>query len=410
MMPSGPFILPIAARFGAAAAAALSVLSPPTATSAPPRSRWVLTMLASFDGNGSSNPTAGVARDAAGSLYGYTSTAPHTGDASLFRISSDRRNVTPLLTFDHRNGLDPTGDPVVDGRGNLYGTTTSSTDSGGTVFEVPAGSGTLVILAAAPPRSGIRLMSGLVRDGAGHLYAVAADGQLYGHASVFRVVREAHRLAVVCPIGSPKQGAWSAELTGDAHGNLYVTAMQDDGRHHLSAAIYRIASGSRKAERLASRATRYVEGIGSEVWSGVTADRHGNLFGTSTMGGAAGDGMVFEIPSGSHRIVVLASFARSGTGASPTGTLAIDGHGNLYGVTQEGGRTDNSSGTVFRIDAGTHRLTTLYDFDGSGGAKQAGFGPAAGVIVGDHGELYGTTRYGGPGEYGTVFELSPSPR
>jgi len=79
-----------------------------------------------------------------------------------------------------------------------------------------------------------------------------------------------------------------------------------------------------------------------------------------------------------------------------------DANGNLYGTTVSGGAAQQ--GTVFKIDnAGNYSV--LHSFNGSDGAA-----PAAGVIVGADGNLYGPCSQGGPGNGsgtgGTVFKLS----
>ncbi len=46
-------------------------------------------------------------------------------------------------------------------------------------------------------------------------------------------------------------------------------------------------------------------------------------------------------------------------GGYPTGVLALDGAGDLYGVTASGGA--NLGGTVFKLDANS-QITTLHSF------------------------------------------------
>lgn len=98
-------------------------------------------------------------------------------------------------------------------------------------------------------------------------------------------------------------------------------------------------------------------------------------------------------------------------GASPTAGLTIDGAGNLYGTANLGGV---GYGTVYKL---LHKgsgwvFNPLFSF--AGGSD--GFYPAAGVIFGPDGSLYGTTRVGGnltcdiPYGCGTVLKLSPPPR
>jgi uncharacterized repeat protein (TIGR03803 family) len=93
-------------------------------------------------------------------------------------------------------------------------------------------------------------------------------------------------------------------------------------------------------------------------------------------------------------------------GAQPTGNLVLDSHGNLYGTTTWGG-SEVAGGTVFKVTpSGTE--TVLHGFDGAGGGTD-GYNPYfAGVVFDKAGNLYGTTDLGGADRAGTVFELSPT--
>src|SRR5579859_3098190 len=92
--------------------------------------------------------------------------------------------------------------------------------------------------------------------------------------------------------------------------------------------------------------------------SGIIAQgRDGNLYSTTTSGGAYLEGVVFKItPSGS--ITVLHSF-NGADGSEPFGGLTLGTDGNFYGATYLGGTY--CCGTIFKITpAGV--LTTLYNY------------------------------------------------
>jgi hypothetical protein len=102
-------------------------------------------------------------------------------------------------------------------------------------------------------------------------------------------------------------------------------------------------------------------------------------------------------------------------GALPYGNLTFDSAGNLYGTTVDGpgvGCEDDAQycGTVFTLaNDGSWTLSTLYTFlGGSDGAA-----PNGNLVFDAHGNLYGTTAYGGGATKcyfygcGTVFELLP---
>jgi len=74
-------------------------------------------------------------------------------------------------------------------------------------------------------------------------------------------------------------------------------------------------------------------------------------------------------------------------------------HGNLYGTTAYGGA--NGEGTVFKITPGG-TLTTLHSFDSTDGEY-----PYAGLVQATSGNFHGTTSGGGANGYGTVFKITP---
>jgi hypothetical protein len=79
--------------------------------------------------------------------------------------------------------------------------------------------------------------------------------------------------------------------------------------------------------------------------------------------------------------------------------LLADAHGNLFGTTAFGGA--NKDGTVFEIVKTAHGYastpTTLVSFNGTNGSH-----PEPGLVADAHGNLFGTT-FGG-----TVFEITGS--
>lgn len=132
--------------------------------------------------------------------------------------------------------------------------------------------------------------------------------------------------------------------------------------------------------------------------AGVIVGKRGNLFGTTSAGGANNDGTVFEVATDGTE-TVLHSFKGKTDGAIPEGGLIKDDSGNLYGTTLEGGA--NSLGVVFRL-APNGTLKVLHAF--AGGSD--GAAPFAGLVADNSGNLYGTTYEGGDGGYGTVFQLT----
>ncbi|MFZ0286193.1 MAG: choice-of-anchor tandem repeat GloVer-containing protein [Terriglobales bacterium] len=162
-------------------------------------------------------------------------------------------------------------------------------------------------------------------------------------------------------------------------------------------------------------------------------DSAGNIYGTTTAGGASYDsgfdscpqgcGTVFELSpesNGGYSYAVLYSFCATSAlcpdGAYPQAGLVIDQSGNLYGTTLEGG--SEQSGTVFELsppslpggawtEAVLHSFCTTY-------SCTDGYFPYSKLVLDEQGVLYGTASAGGSstncrGGCGTVFRLTPPP-
>ncbi len=153
-------------------------------------------------------------------------------------------------------------------------------------------------------------------------------------------------------------------------------------------------------------------GDGGYPFAGVTLDRAGDLYGTTYQGGL-GYGTVYKLSrAGSGwRLTSLYMF-HGDDGDYPQGGVVFGPDGALYGTTAGGENGANS--TVFRLAppptvcASTScpwTETVLHRFTGS----PDGAGPGLGNLVFDPaGNMYGTTVFGGVGNVGVVFELSPS--
>ncbi len=183
-------------------------------------------------------------------------------------------------------------------------------------------------------------------------------------------------------------------LTSDSQGNLYGTSAQDINSQTSSGLVFEIANNANHTYTL----LKSFKGTGGAVpYGGVVLDAQGNIYGTTLSGGPGGGGFVYEIANDSQRTFSIIANTNGGT----YGKLAIDSNGNIFGTTQAGG-TNNSSGTLFEIaNDGRHTLTTLVEFAVSNGST-----PYGGLTIDSHGNVVGTTYFGGAFGGGTVFRYN----
>jgi uncharacterized repeat protein (TIGR03803 family) len=139
----------------------------------------------------------------------------------------------------------------------------------------------------------------------------------------------------------------------------------------------------------------------------VIAD--GGLFGTTPRGGAQDAGTVFSLNSSGKHIVY--SFANSPDGANPYSSLIVDGEGNFYGTTNQGGDQPCSCGTAFKLsppEGGSKAGWTESVLHSFAYGTSDGNSPLAPLAIDGSGNLFGTTEAGGASQYGTVFEVNAS--
>jgi uncharacterized repeat protein (TIGR03803 family) len=145
---------------------------------------------------------------------------------------------------------------------------------------------------------------------------------------------------------------------------------------------------------------------------GLVFDHAGNLYGVTTEGGASNNGTVFELSQGSNgtwSVTTLHSFDGGKGGSTPLGGLVFDNSGNLYGTTKLGGSA--GFGLVFRLSksGSAWTETVMHNFSAGGDGRY----PSGNLVFDTAGNLYGTTQGGGAfsngTEYsgGTAYQVSP---
>lgn len=161
---------------------------------------------------------------------------------------------------------------------------------------------------------------------------------------------------------------------------------------------------------------------GEQAFGGLISDKAGNLYGATNHGGienanctmnGTGCGTVFELTrlvSGWSYDVIYRFGGYPIDGASPvTGHLVVDKLGNLYGTTMLGGtascQASEGCGTVFKLSPSPTGWTETLVYNFSSAASGL-FWPRSGVVIGRHGNLYGTAFNGA--QAGGVFKVTPA--
>ena len=331
-------------------------------------------------------------------------------------ITLRAQTFTTLHSFDRADGGFPSAGLVQATNGNLYGTTreggyTANGSAEGTIFKITPG-GTLTTLYKFCLESGCTNGSwpyaGLVQATNGNFYGTTNQGGANGQGTVFKITPGGTltTLYSLCSQTNCTDGADpEAGLVQAANGDLYGTT-ERGGSINNGGTVFRITPGG-TLTTLYSFCSQSGCADGADP-DGLVQDTNGDFYGTTSSGGANGYGTVFKIaPSGT--LTTLYSFCtQSGCpdGANPYAGLVQANDGNLYGTTTFGGANAGGgyAGTVFRITPGG-TLTTLYSFCSQTNCAD-GAGPFDGLVQDTNGDFYGTTYGGGTHDDGTVFRLS----
>ncbi len=318
------------------------------------------TVLYSFTGGADgAYPYGGVIRSRKGDLYGTTLLGGDKycrhrqgGCGLVFRLdAAGKKTVLHRFRGYPADGATPYGTLIQDNDGNLYDTTlTGGASHSGTVFEVSkTGHETVLFSFMRNIFGGASFpYAGVIRDSSGNLYGTTYRGGILGAGSVFKPSKAGQERALYNFTGGPDGGYPVGELMRDGSGNLYGTT--EGGGIYKWGTVFKVTQTGQETVLYA-----FTGGFdGFYPYAGLVRDAKGNLYGTTLQGGNHDAGTVVKLDEEGVE-TVLYSFTGGADGAYPEAGLSMDKAGNLYGTTSEGGDTacgdgdGYGCGVVFKI-------------------------------------------------------------
>ena len=400
-----------------------------------PVAAQTFTILHNFTGGADGDsPTGGLIFKGTGNLYGAA------GDAAVFRFHYQGASwvLNPIFEFNGTNGAFPYGRLTVGPDGALFGVSyyggipECHDEAGcGLVFRLqppqtfcanPFCFWTETILyqfnPLNAPRDGYGPNGGIVFDSAGNLYGTTDMGGEGDQGTVYEITRSGGgwvENSIFQFDSGPDGGIPNAGMVIDQAGNLYGTTYQGGDPTCLFGDL---ACGV--VFELSPTSSGWVETVlhtfqngsdGADPLGGLIADSNGNLYGTTSIGGANGGGTVFKLTRSGSNFTFSVLYSLTGNPRSqigPEGLLALDSSGNLYGITNSEG--PQSAGNLFELtpSGGIWIYTDLHDFAIS---PSNGAYPHDGPTLDGNGNLFGTSLEGGTGNCpygcGVIWELTP---
>jgi uncharacterized repeat protein (TIGR03803 family) len=325
--------------------------------------------------------------------------------AVLFAIPrAQAQSFSVLYSFTGgADGGNPTDGFVIGSAGNLYGTASVGGAYGaGVVFKLSETGAENVLYSFTGGADGGNPNSRLIFDASGNLYGTTFSGGANGAGTVFKFTLAGAETVLYSFKGGTDGANPIAKLAFDADGDLYGTTSA--GGAYNGGTVFELSKA-----RTETVLHSFGNGTdGTDPVAGVTLTKKGYVLGTTAAGGASGDGTVFALtPSKSGwEETILHSFALGTDGGTPYAGLVYDQSGNLYGTTTAGGEGgENGGGTIFKLTPSGDTLTFSV-LDGLAGYGISG--TYRNVSLDASGNIYATTHCDGTYSAGTVYELTPS--
>ncbi len=390
-----------------------------------PRSAQAQTfkVLYSFQGIPDGAGPSGLILYASGKLYGTTQAGGKTtpwhcsyyGCGTVFAVDTAGKE-TVLYRFNgaRKDGDGPNAGLARDAAGTLYGTTVAGgAYEGGAIFKLDTSGKEVLLHSFGDGNDGSLIWSPVVRDKAGSLYGTTSAGGRppYSFGIVFELDSSGYENLLYTFTGGADGGRPVARLIRDSQNSLYGVTSAGGNTQACSLGCGVVF----KLDTTGKETVLYTFNNGSDGAepNSIVRDATGNIYGTTAYGGTCGGGVAFKLDT-KGRFKVLHCFAGDPKDGSGPGGLMRDARGQLYGTATTGGGGDCydyygdkiGCGVVFKLDkSGKERV--LHRFK----AGKDGTFPY-GLAVDERGNFYGTTGSGGdtscnaPYGCGTVYKLS----
>jgi uncharacterized repeat protein (TIGR03803 family) len=335
-------------------------------------------VLYNFEGGSNgTNPVAGLVQDAAGNLYGTTQGNGFIGGQSVIFKVNPKGQQTVLYVADDSKASSLDSPLALGPDGNLYGMSpygghvNCNKGTGcGTLFKITP-RGKFTVLHAFTEKEGIQPEGGVVLDGKGNIYGTAIHGGKLacdfpgwgqprgtGCGTIYKLDSNG-ALTVLHSFTGPKDGSYPLGLTIDFAGNLYGIA--ESGGDVIKKTNYAYGLGTVFKVDTSGKFSVLFTFTPNTTRNAVYAthlamDSKGNLYGLQQYNNCTkGGGCLFRIDSkGKYTdLYDFEGLGEGGDGFLPVGVV-FGSHGDVYGSMFIGGVDEpdctNGCGTVFHLD------------------------------------------------------------
>jgi len=323
------------------------------------RTGGAVVVLHRFDGSDGTAPQSGLTLARDGNFYGTALMGGTLNQGTLFRLTP-----AGVLTVLHgftggSDGGFPIAPPIEASDGNLYGTTSNFSGANSTLYKFSA-SGMFSTLYTFDQTVGYNSFGPALQGSDGKLYLTMESGGASGCGSIVRMTLDGSlesKYSFSCGDGGD---APIGPLMQASDGNFYGTT--SGGGKDLLGTVFRITSDWTFTTLYSFKK---IENDGLNPACGLTQGTDGNLYGTTSGGGRASSGTIFQISlDGVYKQLYSLP---SNHPAFPHSAPLQDTNGTFYGPTVAGGA--NGLGSVYTLDMALGPFITFVRAQGKVGTK-----------------------------------------
>jgi uncharacterized repeat protein (TIGR03803 family) len=339
-----------------------------------------------------------------GKFYGVTNQGGTSGLGLLFEYDPATNTYTKKIDFTGTaNGSYPYTSLMITSTGRIFGATSQGgTNNNGTLYEYNPSTNVLTKRRDLSSADGRFPLAVLVEADNGRLYGLAGSGGANGQGTLFEFNLSTNTFMKKIDFNGTNGNTPYPGLVKAANGKLYGMT-NGGGASNVGVVFeYDVTTNTltKKLDFFLDPATG--KGLNGMVpTSNFTLSSTGLLYGTTSQGGSASAGVIFEYNTTTNSYSKKIDFNTSPGGVYPYGGLVRATNGKFYGMTQIGGVNDE--GALFEFNPNGNVYTKRYDFNSTSGNY-----PTGSLAAAPNGKLYGMTTNAGSFDRGTLFEFDPA--
>ena len=334
-----------------------------------------------------------------GVWLGTTTTGGDGNGGGLYEYTATGSTLGVLFAFNYSPGSSPAGRMVRASDGLFYGLCINGgTGNKGVLYSFDINTNTYTLEADLGGTLGAFPEGELVEVN-GSLYGMCSDEGLNGSGTLFEFDLATGTYTVRQQLSASLGANPKAGLVLANDGNLYGTTSTGGASNQGTLVRFNPVTNSFSVAKQFQAA----DGSGS-VTTPLLAST-GLLYGTCALGGASGEGTLWSFDPATSTFAKLRDLNALVTGESPSGDLVELPNGILYGTAASGGASAFLEGSIWVFDPVADTASFVHSFDNTFG--QQGAVPFSSLLIGSTGRLYGTCSTGGTGGGGTIWRFDP---